>query len=78
MYQKFTSPAAWQKPSKPLFKVLRKSRKSFEKAAVNIKNYRAAYLSLFISMCLKVDTDFYYSQTISNYSQRTNWFFFSC
>lgn len=52
------------KPSMSFFNVSGKSRKSFEKAAVNIKNYRAAYLSLFISICLKVDTDFYYSQTI--------------
>ena len=50
------------KPSKSFFNVLRKSKKSFEKAAVNFKNYRAVYLSFFTSMCLKVDTDSYYSQ----------------
>ena len=44
------------KPSKSFFNVFN--------CYVNFKNYRAAYLSFFISMCLKVDTDSYYSQKI--------------
>ena len=31
----YQSPAAWQKPSKSFFNVLRKSKKGFEKAAMS-------------------------------------------
>ena len=49
------------KPSKSFFHVLRKSKKSFEKAAMSILRIIEQFiLSFFISMCLEVDTDSYY------------------
>ena len=53
------------KPSKSSFNVLRKSTKGFEKAAMPILIVIEQFISVFfISMCVKVDTDSYYSQKI--------------
>ena len=50
---------------KPSINVLRKSTKGFEKAAMSILIVIEQFISVFfISMCVKVDTDSYYSQKI--------------
>ena len=54
------------KPSKSFFNVLRKSKNSFEKAAMSVLRIIEQFIKVYqcISMCLEVDTDSYYSQKI--------------
>ena len=56
------NPCCMAKPNKSFFNVLRRSKKSFEKAATS--RIIDLFMKDFYFNCLEVDTDSYYSQKI--------------